>query len=209
MSSTNRGKQRHRNDNYATPAWCVDRLLEAKPKFWTNAATVLEPCAGDGAIIRATQEFEVVPRGWVAIELRKAKAIWAALKKLQYTTPICGDLFKSFPHDEHYDLALTNPPFSLAWEMLHFLWKYTDHICFLLRLNFLGAEYRQAWLQQHMPDIYVLPNRPQFAKNKEGKWGTDSIEYAWMHWDTSKKQRKGKIQMLNTTLKSVRLEQRK
>lgn len=219
MSSTNRGKDRHRKDNYPTPAWCVDRLLDAKPKFIERMRSsvdrpyALEPCAGDGAIIKAFMDHPFAPPlEWSMVEIRKAKKVKDGLMdlaKLGYGEPFAGqDFFKFPPPKEPYDLAITNPPFSVAWEMLHRCWEICDHICFLLRLNFFGSELRHEWLQKHMPDVYILPNRPRFAKNKDGVLGSDSIEYAWFHWDTGIKTRKqGKTTLLDLTLRETRKEQ--
>lgn len=49
MSSTNRGAKRVKNDFYETPSWCVEAIAPHLPKY----LTVLDPCAGQGAILRA------------------------------------------------------------------------------------------------------------------------------------------------------------
>lgn len=64
MSATGRSDVRRLDDFYATPAWCVRRLLEGvNPPggLW------LEPCAGDGAIIRAVEEMRADVK-WHAVE---------------------------------------------------------------------------------------------------------------------------------------------
>lgn len=143
---------------------------------------------------------------WTALEIRKGKKIWASLNALEDVKSTQVDLFKFTEWPEGgYDIALTNPPFSLAWEMLHFLWPHVADICFLLRLNFLGSAKRHPWLQQHQPNVYVLPNRPSFSKNKEGKRGTDSIEYGWFHFDTRTPCAQGRIELLDLTPKSERV----
>lgn len=219
MSSTNRGKTRNRKDNYPTPEWCVHRLLDAKPKFLdygnlkNKGPIMLEPCAGDGAIIRAVQSHEVLtqqiwngPAQWDAVEIRKGKKIRAALESLALTTPSHESIFKFLEAGGlAYDIALTNPPFSIAWEMLHALWPCCADICFLLRLNFFGSANRHEWMQKHQPDVYILPDRPRFGVNQDGKPGTDSIEYAWFHWDTRYiTRKKGTHQLLDLTPLDVR-----
>lgn len=211
MSSTNRGKQRNRKDNYPTPHWCLDRLLDASPKFLDFEAlpTFIEPGAGDGAIIRAWQAHpwacEVFH--WDAVEIRKTQKIKKALAAFgEGVQPYHESLFHFLEaQPPRYDVALTNPPFSLAWEMLHALWFRCDHICFLLRLNFFGSAARHAWLQKNQPDVYILPDRPRFGMNQDGNPGTDSIEYAWFHWDTRRSKRtKGSHQLLDLTPLDVR-----
>lgn len=210
MSSTNRGVLRHGADNYPTPPWAVHRLLDANPEFFSSFrrpsdSNFLEPCAGDGAIIRAVLDYGL-DGWWDMVELRKAKKVQKGLNDLSFHgEAYFGQDFFSFAHEYGiqkgtYDLAMTNPPFSLAWEFLHECWVLCDHICFLLRLNFFGSEVRQEWMQRNMPDVYILPNRPKFRKNKHGKMGTDSIEYAWFHWDTRiPERREGKSYLLDLT----------
>lgn len=70
----------------------------------------------------------------------------------------------------------------------------------LLRLNFLGTEGRSAFMREHAPDVYVLPNRPSFTGTK-----TDSIEYVWFVWPGARRRRSGKMQVLDVTAASVRL----
>src|SRR3989304_194672 len=60
MSATGRnksGKERDPYDYYPTPAWCVDRLAEACPEVRNRKNRILEPCAGDGAILRALTRY--------------------------------------------------------------------------------------------------------------------------------------------------------
>jgi hypothetical protein len=51
-----------------------------------------------------------------------------------------------------------------------------------------------------MPDIYVLPNRPDFSGG-----GGDSCEYAWFVWSPFAR---GSVSVLPTTPKSVRMAQK-
>ena len=50
----------------------------------------------------------------------------------------------------------------------------------LLRLNWL--ESRKKLVEEFPCDVWILPNRPSFGRNKEGKIGTDATAYAWFHW---------------------------
>lgn len=185
MSSTNRGGKRSEADFYATPAWCVRRLIDAVD---LPAGEWLEPCAGDGAIIRATVEYRALrTRKWTAVELREE-----CRERLEddetNVDPYIGDFFTSpLVDSEHirrngpqlsFDVILTNPPFSLAMEFIRACETIATHRIFLLRLNFLGSEERSSYIRDTKPDLYVLPNRPSFV----GAGKTDSIEYAWFHW---------------------------
>lgn len=61
-------------DNYPTPGWCIRRFLEEWPSFANVGTRWLEPCAGDGSIIRAVDDYRE-QRGmeaieWTAVEYR-------------------------------------------------------------------------------------------------------------------------------------------
>ena len=191
MSATNRGAKRSVADFYGTPAWCVHRLLEMCPL--PSGGRWLEPCAGDGAIIRATNEWMRQPPKWYASDVRMDCE--PALRPLAHRLWIGNHLLDCNPlAQRRYAVAITNPPFSIAWD---FVWRTLPLAGFtvmLLRLNFLGSIKRHAQMQRHMPDIYVLPNRPSFTGGK-----TDATEYGWFVWYGQQERDHGNIVLLNLT----------
>lgn len=195
MSSTNRGGKRSPADFYPTPGWCVDRLIDETEGVFRSAKTCLEPGAGDGAIIRA-----VARRGfdhdWLAVESRAEceDALKASTARVRV---LCAD-FLQCALPSRVNLAILNPPYSIAPEFLRRTLSVADHTFALLRLNYLGSARRAAFLRDYMPDVYVLPQRPSFTGN-----GTDSVEYAWFHWSPVKKQT-GSIRVLGLTAKEGR-----
>lgn len=75
MTATGRSsKLSPSSDNYPTPGWCVRRFLEKWPSLSDAGLRWLEPCAGDGSIIRAVDDFrearKMKPIQWTALELR-------------------------------------------------------------------------------------------------------------------------------------------
>lgn len=207
MSATNRGAKRQTADFYPTPAWCTHRLLEAAE---LPDGDWLEPCAGEGAIIRAARE--VRPKAaWTAVELRAECAPLLTRILPPFSDIRAGvDFLKA--DWRHFDVVLTNPPYFLAREFVDKCVSVADHVVMLLRINFLGSEDRQSWWRSRkMPDVWVLPNRPSFAvmvtckenpehkrfvsvaeaeglkacpecNAKVKKTSSDSTEYAWFHW---------------------------
>ena len=77
-----------------------------------------------------------------------------------------------------FDVALGNPPFNLALEVIQHAMTMSSIVCMLLRINFLASQKRAAWMRENTPSIYVLPRRPSFTGGK-----TDATEYAWFLWD--------------------------
>ncbi len=85
MSSTNRGALRHPDDYYATPAWSVDAILPHLPGLKT--ARILEPAAGDGAIVRALRLHGVEESQIEAVELDEERAAFCRMS----CPTVCGD----------------------------------------------------------------------------------------------------------------------
>ena len=183
MSATGRtqGLRTPCDFGYNTPPWAVDRILEAiwlptrkhavLPAYW------LDPCAGNGQLIRAVNAHlvSVANIRWHAVELRpECEGILHTVAN----PVIIGDFLKVVP--ARYDVVLTNPPYSLAEEFVRACLPISEHVVMLLRLNWL--ENRAKLLNAWPADVHVLPNRPAFARNKHGKVGTDATAYAWFHF---------------------------
>ena len=197
MSSTARGGRRSEADFYATPPFCVERLLEAVD---LPAGLWLEPAGGDGAIIRECLRLRPAGVAFDAAELRPECA--PVLKPLVQALACPADFLFPAPVAGRYVVAITNPPFRLAWEFYEKMRGMADYTVLLLRLNFLGSELRSERWRSDCPDVYVLPNRPSFrspdAVSGQGKWQTDSVEYAWFVWGPERT-KKGALRVLAAT----------
>ena len=217
MSSTNRGSERPRFDFYETPAWSVHRLLEELFPATPGAdpmpyfAHWVEPCAGNGAIIRAVNEWTAAARQridiqWQACELdhQHSKQLSASLGRDSLGLRL-GDTLAWHDPDIHYqrsrfDVAILNPPYRQALEFVQWSVEHSQTTIALLRLGFLETTQRNAWLRTHTPDVYVLPNRPSFT----GK-GNDSTAYAWFIWRHNRTGRQvGEIRVLPDTPRKAR-----
>lgn len=197
MSSTKRGTKRNTFDTYLTPPWIVRRLLEV---YTPPGLHWFDPCAGEGAIIRTVQQGVPNVR-WTANEIRSTchPKLLSVLPEAQVVT---GD-FLQFESKHFYplllpelrfDVILTNPPFLYAQEFIELSCQWAKTVAMLLRLNFLGSLKRNAWLKEHTPDIYVIPDRPSFDGDS-----ADSVVYAWFVWDVDKPQTKGQYEILSCT----------
>ena len=196
MSATNRGTIREDSDNYKTPEWLSEAIIDVHfqnpPWLKSRPYRMLEPACGDGAIANILEKK--VP-SHIAHELD------------------CVDIrdtgygvvrnFLEMPADPTYDLVLTNPPYSLAKE-------YVDHgrkflrkggwLFLLLRCNFFGSQKRAAWWRENIPaEIHITPRRPSFTKQ-----GTDATEYAWFGWCAESTQ-KTLITILDTEFKRFKI----
>lgn len=163
-----------------------------------------EPCAGDGAIIQAANSGGVVPKTWYANELREdmrgeleRHVPPAAVTIGDYLGPV------ELPPRDDVSVVITNPPYRIAWEVLHkSLTEFPrSHVVLLLRLNFVASQVRHGFMTTYTPDIYVLPNRPSFR----GRGKTDSPEYAWFVWGPAPRARtRGRIEVLALTSRAER-----
>lgn len=172
MSSTGRGGERHPDDFYATPAWAVRSILP----HLDLTGSILEPSAGDGAIVKVLLGAGVSPACIRAVELDAERAAVVPCRTE------CADFLGRFPAEPVYqpDLILGNPPFSLALEFIEEALRVAGGrgtVCFILRLAFLESQKRAAFHRAHPADLFVLPRRPSFT----GK-GVDSAAYAWFVW---------------------------
>lgn len=177
------------HEYYPTPGWCVDRLLE---RWQLTGYHWLEPCVGDGAIVRAVRAHRRY-QGlyWSCVDP------WPQDRVLDQTVQAdARKLTKEFL--QRFDGAVTNPPFSLAEEIIAHLWRGMRGrapIIMLLRLNFLATIGRDGFFREvGLPDTFILPNRPSFRGR-----GTDSQEYAWMVWRAGEPVHRPIVDRLNLT----------
>jgi hypothetical protein len=224
MSSTGRGEKLDKSglDDYPTPRFCVDRLMEV----WApNPGIAVEPCAGNGDLIRAVQAH--CPMNWLAIEIQEKYEVPLTQTftdlELHKSSFHIGDFFSAQtncipvgPVNGHgyrprkpISAVISNPPYCLAQEFLtRCLILYPEaEVCFLLRVGFLESEKRLGmWEHCGIPDLYILPNRPSFRPSideetgKEKKGSTDSSTYAWMVWPPQRRT-EGQVRILGGTSK--------
>ena len=171
-------------DYYPTPAWCVHRLLDTVGHRLPWDGRWLEPAVGDGAILRAVESWRSPGPAWVTNDIREDVVADA---HVDYTLP------RAWPEalPGRYHVVLTNPPYSQAQAFVERALAHAEIVIMLLRVNWLAGAERSRWLRQHVPSIYVLPDRPSFSGQ-----GTDQTEYAWMAWGLD---RPPVIRILDTT----------
>lgn len=176
MSATNRGTKRKEADFYTTPRNAIISLLE-NYRIADPNDLILEPSAGNGAIIKVLREYEYTNQ-IQAIEIREEER--EAL--LEYTDDVLIQNFLEAELQRKFNVIIGNPPFSLAQDFIDKSLKLLapgGRLIFLLRTNFLESKTRFEWWQNKLPTgLYVLHSRPSFT----GK-GTDATSYAWFIWE--------------------------
>ena len=151
-------------DFYATPSWMVGSLLAAEPIH----GSVLEPCCGDHAIVRALASAHRVVRTNDINSTHHADHHLDARDRVSWA---------SFPPVEW---VITNPPFVGALPILqHAVAHARVGVALYLRLSFLEPTIaRGAWLEAHPPSRVIVLPRHSFS----GDGRTDSVTGAWMVW---------------------------
>lgn len=195
---------------YDTPPWCVDRLLDDSPigSMLAKGTRWFEPAASEGNICRAVSA-RLPGIDWTANEIRSecAPSLTVCARdvrscdflKLEPVQLMRANDLQAYP----FDVLITNPPYSLAFEFVEHAHRFARFVVFLLPLNFWASEKRHAVHAVRMPHwTGVLPNRPKFVDGS-----SDSREYGWMVWDTSKPTRSSSVHLLGLTPKAVRSEQ--
>ena len=174
MSATNRGGPRVPADNYPTPTWCVQRLLEAVD---LPGGEWLEPAVGEGAIIQATDREDVT---WTAVDVRP-EAVQSVAGLVTDDRLYQGDFLSLTTagtfEPKTFSVVLTNPPYRQAMEYVQACLPLAGTVVMLLRLSFLATKGRYEFMNSTKPDVHILASRPCFVNGK-----SDSSEYGWFIW---------------------------
>jgi hypothetical protein len=243
MSSTNRGGDRHAADYYVTPQKPIHDFLTALSEddpsqfgwsdgggFYQRMASgisILDPCAGgddktEMAYPKALRDGAArgLP-GWPVIS-SLTTVDWRQDSRAEYK----GVDFLMWNSPHTFDMAITNPPFAIAQEIIERCFQVVRPgglVVMLLRLNFFGGEGRNEWWQKNMPTVcYVHSKRIGFMGHMEldspdfiewrAKQGakfptdekalqkyrtqTDSIEYMHAVWVVGEQPRFTAVRML-------------
>lgn len=182
----NRTGNRRPGERYYTPTDAVKVLL----KFYDLKVKgyILEPCVGTGAIVQALREegfsnqivTNDIDKSIPAMLYRDASklGLWQAL----HENPVLGDP----------DWVITNPPFSLAWDIIQYAYFFAKSgvIFFLPQTwteptlhkpnNFL--EFKDAkdyWLYKNTPTKQLVLPRISFT----GDGRQAPVTNCWYIWD--------------------------
>lgn len=161
---------RRDEDFYATPGWMTRALL--RRIFIPATASIIEPCAGDGAIVRELNDWRVLTNDIIARPPLNPLCMHDARSKKAW------QVFDSFGP---LGVCLTNPPFNDAFVIAEQAYEFCQiGVVLLLRLSWLEpTDDRGQWLKAHPPTRLIVMPRHDFRGN--GK--TDSVTSAWFVWD--------------------------
>lgn len=179
MSATNRGTVRAPDDYYSTPPWCVEALLTLPGlRAYLARSYVIDPCAGDGAIL-ASLTGVALTRGGVELSAERA-ALSGRVARTIVGDFLSAEVTTRIARPEWQTAIITNPPYSLAMEFVcaSLTFPACSLVAMLLRVNWLAGRKRAAFHKRTPAAVRVLSRRPSFA----GNGATDATEYAWFLW---------------------------
>lgn len=168
---------RRDEDFYATPAWMLSALLR---RIYLARWVIVEPCAGDGAIVRQLTRFDselqivtndIVQRGLLMPHFQldaRRKETWRSMEKLH----------------GRIDLTLTNPPFDETFEIARQAVRFSQQgVILLQRCTWIEpTDDRGPWLAKHPPSAQIVLPRWNF-RSRDGKGGSDSAPPSWFIWN--------------------------
>lgn len=171
MSSTHKTKSERGLDFFATPAWVVRSLIPCLRWSLTAPNTVLDPCAGHGAILKTLLESPPRHGG-----LRHA-GLQISAKGLEIQPELVAEARKNKLLVAHRDAMgstdwgrpdkiIQNPPFLSAQAFVERALEEVrpgGEVAVLLRLAFLSSQERAEFHKKHPSDVLVLPRRPSFC----------------------------------------------
>jgi hypothetical protein len=163
FSANNVTGKRRASDFYETPYSMTEQLLQVVDLSDMN--TILEPAAGNGAIVRVLQ--------------RAGFNVTAYDQETDFLT-----------EQGHYDCVLTNPPYSLAGQfVLQAKHVARQRIVLLLPLAYLHGKQRYDTIytdtQFPLREVHVFTRYPLLGDplRADGKYTTGMMVYAWYVWD--------------------------
>ncbi|MCP1216767.1 hypothetical protein NKW53_11895 [Acetobacter orientalis] len=159
------GYERHADDWYIEPKWCIEALLAHEKQF---QGTVLDPCCGSGNIVQTLCQHDI-------------NAVGADLRdRANGTYSIMG--YAQSLIDVRPTSVISNPPYGVAEDFVESSLHLTkDRVCVLLRLAFLEGQRRKDWFKKlPLARVWVSSKRismPPGGTDIPAKGG--SVAFAW------------------------------
>lgn len=159
-------------DDFPTPPWATRALIEFGPDALSKEASVREPCAGRGHMVRALGEY-FGPENVEAADVHDYGAGFAVRDYL------------AGPPPAPVDWTITNPPFRLAESIAHrALASSRCGVALLVRTAFLEGVRRFETLFTPRPPTEVMQfvERVPMLRGRLDPKGSTATSYCWLVW---------------------------
>ena len=151
-------KNKGRPDNFQTPSWPVQLLLDTiQVKTWEQC-TFWDPCRGKGNI-----EKVIRSNGHLSVG----------------TDIDMGFDFLNLKVEPKFDAIITNPPYSLKDEFLAKCYELGKPFALLLPLSALEGKKRQPLYKKYGMQLCLLPRRVNFETPNNVKKSSCHFSTAW------------------------------
>lgn len=158
--------ERHKDDAFFTPPWCVDALID-EDVIDLKGAKILEPSAGSGHIVDRLRALGYNVEGR---DIHDWGRDWGG-----------HDFFSE--HDRA-EVIITNPPFKYLNRYLTHALSRTNKLAILSRTLAVESKGRYPiWRDNPPSHIIQLPHRPDFLNQTTDCSGT--VIAAWFVWNGS------------------------
>lgn len=164
-------------DFYETPTWMTLALARRE-----MIGSVLEPCVGNSAILKALQlRWREIADAPLEMHRNDVDPSREAEWHLDATRPATWRTFEELRPRPFW--VVTNPPFNLADQIVPLAVEFTWAVAMLLRLSWLEPTAARApFLTEHPPTRLIVMPRHDFR----GNGSTDSVTSAWFIWSGGK-----------------------
>ena len=144
-------KERDALDYYSTPTEEVENILSLIPFFFDG--TILEPCCGDGAMVKAIKKY-YSKSNLIATDIRERATEDYNFE--HYTGEGYDFLSDNYPINENIDYIIMNPPYSTIEPFVIRALEIADKgILMLGRLQFLEGKNRYENIFKNNPPSHV------------------------------------------------------
>lgn len=154
--------KRNRTGLYSTPPDCIDALLM---RLHFQSKSIMEPCAGNGALTKRLQEGGYHVGYECDIDPQREG--------------IDRQDFLSLEGNKGCDAIITNPPFSLFEKFVRKVFSLGINTqAYLLKVNTFSAMRRRNLFIEHRPHFKLdLQCRPDFLGG-----GSPTMDFCWIVW---------------------------
>jgi hypothetical protein len=156
-------------DLYQTPRVAIEALLRVE----SIPATVWEPAAGRGAIVRV-------------LEAHGHTVITSDIHQYGFHLTFCRDFLLETELPAGVECIMTNPPFNIAEPFIERALQLCPIVVMLLRLAFLESERRCGLLENRgLARVHVFRKRLPMMHRDEwaGRKANSGMAFAWFVWD--------------------------
>lgn len=188
MSAKNRGSEVEPNEFYETPSYSIYSFLDANQWILNYRSPWFEPAFGLGQIPKCVDKYidyynnkkylgnledDIQKPTWDGLDIEKRENFkYEPVKFFHQSILDYNEFDKTNPR---YEIAITNPGFSLSVEYVKRILAVSHWFFMLGRVGLLESDKRyEFWQEYPASHIDILAERPRFKGNT-----SDNAAYAW------------------------------